>query len=157
MRSKHCFTRFIKLYLHDRMVLFDYNYYGLPDRNTGSEDLEMQHGEEKFVPEFVDASTHDLEGRVEVESDDAVNSAIMMVITYRKSEAKRMGTTATKVRTTLAYLRGGRHSRSNTRVLERAQLQAEVGDIQFSFPVEKSRLVLALAFVGKFAFFSRFV
>ena len=89
-------------------MLFKYNYYDLPDRNDGSKDLKMQDGKKKFVPEFADGSTHDLEDQIEVESDDAVNNNIMMVVTYRKSRPKRMGAAATKVRSTLPCSRGGR-------------------------------------------------
>ena len=77
------------------MMLFNYNYYDLPDRNDGSKDLKMQDGKKKFVPEFADGSTLDLEDQIEVEGDDAVNNNIMMVTTYRKSRAKGMRTTAT--------------------------------------------------------------
>ena len=72
------------------MMLFKYNYYELPARNDGSKDLKVQDGKKKFVPEFIAGSTLDLADQIELESDNAVNNNIMMVVTYRKSRPKKV-------------------------------------------------------------------
>ena len=86
-------------------MVFLNNDYSLPDDSARSEDLKMKCGKEKFVPELVDAFTQDLGGKAMVEDSDAVKNAIVMVYTYRKSKAKRLGATAVNVRTTLEPIR----------------------------------------------------
>ena len=80
----------IRLYFHDRIMLFDYNNYGLADCNDGSEeDLRMLDGEEEYVPVFVDLFTLYLEHQDEVEEGDAVNNKIM-VVAIQEAESQGM-------------------------------------------------------------------
>ena len=72
------------------MVLFN-NDYSPPAAIARPEDLEMEYGKEKIVPEFADAFTHDLGGKAMVEDNDAGKSAIVMVYHSQEVRAKGMG------------------------------------------------------------------